>query len=387
MKFGWRDSAASANVPDVSDVEAEVDQEFEDACLALAMSDVPKDSRPPAPGGPATVVGLAGTVDWFKVQEQEAAPVTRSFGAPTAAEFAEADPAESASGESESPAEITARDLVRPIPDVSVPAAAAAVVVEPEPTIPVAPPAPVAPAQFEAARFESAPLDPRQGRDGAALAITQAELAAAKTELESLRADFQAERFRSRDERLRLEDELASARQIVHSAATDAADADEVAALHREVDILRGELVALRSRHAEETDRLEQDVKAAQAREAQTVIAAQLAEDEMKAIRTERDAARATAQEVGAVRAESDELRRRIQELEYQVRTLGAALDETEKDLRISRDTATERIRRAENLLAAREAELQVTQQELLEAEERRAEEAASFLAALQKPV
>jgi hypothetical protein len=154
----------------------------------------------------------------------------------------------------------------------------------------------------------------------------------------------------------------------------------------------------LRSRHAEEADRLESDVKAAQAREAQTIIAAQLAEDELKAVRSEAANAKASASDAAAVRAEADTLRRRVEELEQhlrvtaetgdqRVRVLEAKLVETEKDLRIARETAGERIRQIELQLATREAELATTQQELLESEGRRADEAASFLAALQKQV
>jgi SMC interacting uncharacterized protein involved in chromosome segregation len=215
--------------------------------------------------------------------------------------------------------------------------------------------------------------------------------------LESLRADFQAERFRSRDERTRLEEALAAARRDAARGADQAPDVSgELGALHREVDTLRGELAALQSRHAEEIDRLEADVKAAQAREAQTVIAAQLAEDELKAVRSEAAGAKAAASDLVAVRGEADRLRQRLAELEQQlratveasdqrVRSLEVKLAETEKDLRISRETAGERIRQVEMQLATREAELATTQQELLESEGRRADEAASFLAALHR--
>jgi len=53
VKFGWRDSAPSTTGPQEPEFSAEVDQEFEDACLALAMSEVPNgrdvDSPTPTP--------------------------------------------------------------------------------------------------------------------------------------------------------------------------------------------------------------------------------------------------------------------------------------------------------------------------------------------------
>jgi hypothetical protein len=60
-------------------------------------------------------------------------------------------------------------------------------------------------------------------------------------------------------------------------------------------------------------------------------------------------------------------------------------LAEKDNDLRVARESAIDRLRQLEDRLAAKESELAVTQQELLDAEMRRAEEAASFMAALHK--
>jgi len=362
----------SAAGPEEPEFDPEIDQEFEDACLALATTELPgRDRRAPAPSSVTEVRPPEADAD---------VPVrrpTRSFGAATAGDLAELDP--------ESEAEITAKDLppVPPAPPI-VPVQS-----RPEPTFePPKPPAwgqPVAPDRTPGS---DGAIGDRASSDGNRdLSAAKAELAATKTELESLRADFQAERFRSRNERLRLEDELAAARQAPTRPEGDELGSDETGPLRREIEVLRGELAALRSRQAEEVDRLEADVKAAQAREAQTVIAAQLAEDELKAVRAEAAAARATASDVIAVRSDAETMRQRVEELQQHVRALEAQLTDTEKDLRISRETSGERLRQMEVQLATREAELVTTQQELLESEGRRADEAASFLAALQKQV
>lgn len=370
---------------DEADVEPEVDQEFEDACLALAMSDAPvrRDSVPSEPGPPSVT---------------------------TAAELAE-DVEDDTYGD---PGEVRT--------DVGLdPRSAVGASLQPEPALgpEVSPP-----------------------EVSTALIAAETELAEAKAELESLRADFQAERFRARDERVRLEDELAAART--------SADADhlgdggaELSSLRREVDALRGELVESRARHAEELAQLGTELKAAQAREAQTIIAAQLAEDELKAMRADHEATRqalqttrsqgaagqadleaanaaldeslkASARDLSAARAERDALRQLLNEVDakesalaagweserhalqdqirgamgagdLRVRQVEAKLADRDNDLRIARESAAELVRGLERRLAAKEAELAATQQELLDAEVRRADEAASFLQALQK--
>jgi hypothetical protein len=403
VKFGWRESATSATGSVDPAFDDEVDQEFEDACLALAMSDVPKSAQGEPPASTFVVPELEPETATFTppiappVRESatESAvpppPLPRAFAVATAAELAEDLP--------EEPAEITAQDLapIRDVPRTSF--------TPPIPPIPAVPAAVVPDPVLPAAGTSREPAE-----SGAALAAAQAELAATKIELESLRADFQAERFRSRDERLRLEDELASVRQTTAVSTAGLTDDDEVLALQREVDVLRGELVSLRSRHAEEIARLEADVKAAHAREAQTVIAAQLAEDELKAVRAtlgQQESGLAdlevTARDLSASRAEVNTLRQMISELQAsdsdrvadweadrralkaELGALEARLADKDNDLRVARESAADRVTKVESQLAAKEAELAVTQQELLDAEMRRAEEAASFLAALHK--
>ena len=371
--------------------------------MALAMAEFPqaRDVREPEIEDPLTFAAESTPTT------TPAPPFARSFGVATAGDLAEPEPESEFEPESESAAEITAQDLP-PIPAAdpeSVPGPVHVLVPpaftpRPDPVVHAPSSDLDGPSELDRPPAFDRPseLDRPSGFVDERNAASS-ELAATRAELESLRADFQAERFRSRDERLRLEDELASARRAaVAPVVGEPADADEIGALQREVDLLRGELAALRSRHAEEIDRLEADVKAAQAREAQTVIAAQLAEDELKAVRSEAASATARASDAAAVRGQAEALQRRVEELEQQVRvtsetgdqrarSLEAKLVETEKDLRISRETAGERIRQIELQLATREAELATTPQELLESEGGRADEAASFLATLQKQV
>jgi hypothetical protein len=395
--------------------EPEVDQEFEDACLALAMADGPKP-RPSNPDESAPAVSQADVVGSFPVA--------------TAADLAEDD----------GDADGASTDVGTAVPQALVP--------EPTQTVP---------AHTGERIATPAGIDPRSGRGPVAEAISvlrpepgratsssDAELAAAKAELESLRADFQAERFRARDERVRLEDELATARSRSSADADQLGDGGaELSSLRREVDALRGELVEVRARHAEELAQLRTELKAAQAREAQTIISAQLAEDELKAMRADHEATRqalqttrsqgaagqadleaanaafdeslkASARDLSAAQAERDALRQLLSEVDakesalaaqweserhalqdqirgamgagdLRVRQVEAKLADRDNDLRIARESAAELVRGLERQLAAKEAELAVTQQELLDAEMRRADEAASFLQALQK--
>ena len=371
MKFGWRDSATSMAGADDPGNEVEVDQEFEDACLALAMSDVPQSSASEPPRfddprvdeHPRSADELDSEADTFTVPlppetrerfaEAALPPLPRSFVVATAGELAE-----------DLPAEPVGRTTVQDLPSIPE-------VARPSSTLPV-PPAP----------------QPTALPGGGA-----------------------------------------------HD--------DDVNALHRELDVLRGELVSLRSRHAQEIAQLQSEVKAAQAREAQTVIAAQLAEDELKAVRADHVSARqqltashgqqasgqadlaaaqeafdqalaTSARDLATSRAEADALRQMVEELQageservarwnadrqalqgeirtasessdHRVRALEAMLAEKDNDLRVARESAIDRLRQLEDRLAAKESELAVTQQELLDAEMRRAEEAASFMAALHK--
>jgi len=195
-------------------------------------------------------------------------------------------------------------------------------------------------------------------------------------------------------------------------------DSSELQALQREVDALRGELVDSRSRHSEELAQLGTDLKASQAREAQTVIAAQLAEDELTAVRADHDVTRealrttrsqgdagqvdleaanaafdnslkASARELAAIRAERDALRQLLNEVDAKEAALAADWDAERRalqhEIRTVRESAADTVRKLEDRLEAKESELAVTQQELLDAEMRRAEEAASFLQALQE--
>jgi hypothetical protein len=410
VKFGWRGSAQPEPEVDELDNEPEVDQEFEDACLALALSDGPRPA-------------------FLDVPEFDDAPVGEQGDSPAvlpATVMTAGDLAEDLRDDDDADVEVE-QDVNEVAPSA------------PAPSNPVEPEPDAAPSVVRATVSESD------------LAAAEAELAATRAELDALRSDFEAERFYAREERARLKEELAAARSVAEPGSSPLADpltdpladSGEVLALHQEIDALRGELTALRSQHADDLARLRSDLKASQSREAQTVIAAQLAEDELKAIRADHettrqalettqsqgmagkadleaaqaafdDALKASSRELAAAGAERDALRQVLGEVEakeaalaadwdverralqdeiravgdagdQRVRRVEAELADRENDLRVARESAADAIRRLEGQLAAARSELAATQQELLDAEMRRAEEAASFLQALKK--